>query len=170
MINSLEELYKKVSEEELIDLFEKCLSKSKSEIIEVFKEKGYEINDDLASECKKCYESIVPIDDSDLACVAGGSTENGCLPGSARIALEIAIKGLEKYKTGATLELIIDIAQGIIDDLKDLMARPYDKIPFKNELTQIEIRVGFLPLVKNNGKDIALEAIAEAQRITHLES
>ena len=170
MINTLEEMYQQIPNEKLIDLFVECKSKNKGEIIETFKESGYEISDDLASECLKCYEVVTPIDDSDLANVAGGSEENGCLPSSARIELELAIKGLEKYKTGATLELIIDIAQGIIDDLKDLMARPYDKIPFKNELTQIEIRVGFLPLVKNNGKDIALEAIAEAQRITHLES
>lgn len=169
MINNLEEMYQKIQYDELIDLFGECISKNKDEIIQIFKDKGYEISGDFASECLKCYEVVTPIDDSDLACVAGGSEENGCLPASARIELEIAIKGLEKYKAGATLELIVEIVQGIIDDLKDLMARPYDKIPFKNELSQIEIRVGFLPHV-NNGKEMALRCIANAQRITSHES
>ena len=170
MINTLEEMYQEIKYEELVELFEKCSSKNKEEIIQIFKEKGYEISDDFASECLKCYEALTPIDDIDLSNVAGGNGGNGCLPGSARIELELAIKGLERYKKGATLELTIDIAQGIIDDLKELMAKPYDKIPFKNELVRIEIRVGFLPMVKNNGKDIALRSIAEAQRITSYES
>ena len=169
MINNLEEMYQKIQYDELIDLFEECASKNKDEIIQILKERGYEISDDCALEYLKCYEAVTPIDDSDLVSFAGGNEGNGCLPSSARIQLELAIKGLEKYKSGATVELIVEIAQGIIDDLKDLLSRPYEKAPFKNELTQIEIKVGFLPHV-NNGQDIALRCIAEAQRITSRES
>ena len=169
MINNLEELYEKTSSEELIDLFVECSSKNKSEIIGFLKEKGYEISDDFASEILKCYDSIIPIDDSDLAYASGGSEGSGCLPASARNRLEIAIKGLNKYKQGISSEIVKEIVQSIIDDLNSLLAKPYDKIPFNKELSRIEIRVAFLPH-GNNGKDMALRNIAEAQRITSRES
>ena len=170
MINNIEELYENSLGKELTGLFEKCLTKNKDEIIDIFKENGYEISDEFANECCNYCKEVEPVNEADLVYIAGGSDEGGCLPFSARGCLERAIKGLEKYKSGATVEIIADVAQAIIDDLKDLLQRPYDKIPFKKELSQIEIRVAFLPLVHNNGKDIALRNITEAQRITSRES
>ena len=138
MINTLEEMYQEIKYEELVELYEKCLSKNKEEIIQIFKEKGYEISDDLALDYLKCYEKVTPIDDLDLSNVAGGNDDNGCLSGSVRIELEIAIKILEDSKSTLNPRRL-ERVQMIIDELNDLLTNSYNRVQIEQKFAQIEM-------------------------------
>lgn len=162
MLNTIEEMYQKIQYDELIELFEKCLSKNSDEIIDVFKEKGHEISDNCALECFKCFEAITPIEDPDLSNIAGGSWENYCLPGSSRIKLDMAIKELKNCKIKPSKETGVDIIQGIIDDLNNLLSKSHDKTFIKSELKKIEIRILSLQTT-NKAKDKAFKFVLEVE-------
>lgn len=183
MIKNLEQLRDENDIKLVTDLFEKCLGKSKDEIKQIFLDGGIEIDDECAKESYELLKGITPIEDTALASASGGEggmtdgvdlaeanceSTNGVLPQGARREIDRAIQALEMKKAITELEVISLMIQDIIDDLKELVAGPYDKYPFKRQVTRIILRVAILPA--DRYKDIAMACLTEAQRITSAES
>lgn len=190
MISNLDQLRDENDFNLVADLFKKCLGKTKEEIKQIFLDAGIEIDDECAKEGYEFCKRITPVDDATLKNASGGEIEtigvgsndtpdmnlggatNGVLPPRAKNMLDMAIESLEKMANNTEMELCILLIRGVIDDLKELMARPYNRDPFKDELTRIEIRTALLPTNNRNlmHKDNAVHFIGQAQRITYEES
>ena len=183
MINNLDQLRDEKGYKVVADLFEKCLGKSKEEIKQIFLDAGIEIDDECAKESYELLKGITPIEDAALTSASGGEggltdsvdlaeanceSINGVLPQGARREIDRAIQALEMKKAITELEIVSLAIQGIIDDLKELVAGPYDKYPFKREVTRIILRIVILPA--DRYRDIAIACLTEAQRITSAES
>lgn len=164
MINTLEEMYQEIKYEELVELYEKCLSKNKEEIIQIFKEKGYEISDDLALDYLKCYEKVTPIDDLDLSNVAGGNDEDSssCLKESVVVLLESAIKILEDSELTLNPRGLV-IVRMIIDRLNNLLSNSYSMVQIETKFAQIEMLFSILGN-DNTAITKALEQVLAARK------
>ena len=164
MINTLEELRKSESLENLYKYYDESLGKNVEEIKTLFNGYGIEISDECAKQCFDFYKSVEAIKDEELSDVAGGYDVNPAVPAEVRICLVNAIKLLDNEKRYNT-PIVLEAAKSASQHLKDLLAKTFNREEFKQGLKDILLYdIGIL-VFSNNALKFVSDHIQQAQRL-----